>query len=101
MTETLLAFMAFLLFAVSLVLLLFWLPGNLFFLAGISGMAYFTGFQIIPLAVLGAVFVLYLIGEAFELFGAVLGTRVFGASKEAAWGALAGGLLGMMIGFLG
>ena len=75
-------------------MLVFWLPGNLLFVTGLIGLSFATQFSIIPGKILLSVIGLFLLGEAFEWIGAMAGVRVFGASKEAAWGALAGGLIG-------
>ncbi|MCH7505246.1 DUF456 domain-containing protein [PVC group bacterium] len=88
------ALLIWVLFFLGTCMLVFWLPGNLLFVTGLIGLSFATQFSIIPGKILLIVIGLFLLGEAFEWIGAMVGVRVFGASKEAAWGALAGGLIG-------
>lgn len=90
-----------LLFITGMILLVFWLPGNLVLFIGLSLLSLWSDFAVIPLSYVIVFLSLFLVGEALELVGGMLGARVFGASRSAAWGALFGGFVGLGIGALG
>jgi hypothetical protein len=59
--------------------------------------ALLTGFEIITAKVLIALTLLCLAGEVFDYVFVYLGTKIGGASKKAAWGAIMGGLIGAAV----
>ncbi|MDP8233361.1 MAG: DUF456 domain-containing protein [Candidatus Saelkia tenebricola] len=56
--------------------------------------AVLTGFNIISTKVLIALALVYLTGEIFEYVFIILGARISGAGKKAAFGAIIGGIIG-------
>jgi hypothetical protein len=72
--------------------------GTLLIFLGAAFIGYATGFQAITLGILILLFILFLLGELLEYFLVLIGARALGSSRRAAWGALAGGILGLAAG---
>lgn len=72
--------------------------GTLIILIGAVLHSIMTRFQIVSIKSLVIILLLYLVGEFFEYFFIIAGSKKFGASNWAIAGALAGALLGAVIG---
>jgi len=81
----------------GLVLTVFQLPGNWLILAGAVGYAWHGQWSTMPRWVLYAVALMAVAGEAVEFVSSAWLARRVGASRRAAWYALAGGFLGMFV----
>jgi len=73
--------------------------GTLLIFLGALFLSYSTAFEVIPILTLVILFCLFLFGELCEYGLVLLGARSFGSSKRAAWGALAGGVIGFFLSF--
>jgi hypothetical protein len=74
--------------------ILFGIPGTFVILVTAIIYALFTGFNEINLKLLIVLLAIVLLAEVIESLAGMLGSKGFGASKEAMWGALIGGILG-------
>jgi len=77
--------------------------GTLIILIGALLYALATKFTVIGIPTVIILLVCYIVGEAIEYLGIIIGARKFGASNRAIVGALLGGILGAVVGisFLG
>jgi uncharacterized protein YqgC (DUF456 family) len=73
--------------------------GTLLIFLGALFLSYSSAFQVIPIITLVFLFCLFLLGELCEYLLVLWGARSFGSSKRAAWGALAGGVIGFLLSF--
>jgi len=81
--------------AVAVVLTALRLPGTWLIVAGAAIWSWSEEWKVISVGLVLALGGLALIGEAVELSASVLTARSAGASRQAAWGGLVGGILGM------
>ncbi len=81
--------------AAAVVLTAVRLPGTWLIVAGAAVWGWSEEWQRISVAMLAALAGLALVGEAVELSASVFTARHAGASRQAAWGGLVGGILGM------
>jgi uncharacterized protein YqgC (DUF456 family) len=94
------AFILWILFSLLGFVAIFFTPfGTLTILIGSGVYAIMTQFAVISGATFLCLLVIYALGEIWEYLAVALGTKIFGASKRAMWGALGGGLLGAILGF--
>ncbi|WP_037585237.1 DUF456 domain-containing protein [Stenoxybacter acetivorans] len=70
-------------------------PGLPLMFGGTWLLAYATQYQIIGTTTLIVLAVLVIIGSALDYVAGLLGAKFSGASKQALWGALAGGVIGI------
>lgn len=75
------------------------LPGNWLILATAIGMCLAHGGHQPHWGVLPLMLLVLLAAEVIEFLSGMIGARKFGASKTAAWAALAGAMLGGIVGF--
>ena len=87
-----------LIFLVGLVLVPFGLPGLWLMVLALIGYAALVGFEQVGWLTIGAVMVLALVGEAAEAWLGFRLARKYGASNRAGWGALLGGIAGVVLG---
>ena len=81
--------------ALGVVLTAVRLPGVWLIVAGAGIWGWSDGWRQVTVMVFVALVVLAVIGEVVELAASVLTARKAGASRQAAWGGLVGGVLGM------
>src|SRR5206468_9977026 len=82
----------------GLVLVPLGLPGLWIMVAGIVGYGWLTDFRSVGVATIGAALGLAFLGEIVEAWLGFRLARAYGGSRRAAWGALAGGLVGAATG---
>ncbi len=75
--------------------------GTLLIFLGAVFIGLATDFQAINITVLAILLSLFLAGELLEYLLVLIGARSFGATRKAAWGSLAGGLIGLGLGLFG
>jgi len=96
---------AYLTFIVFCIAGLFWSlfsgMGTLLVFLGAVFIGLATDFQAINVSILAILLILFLAGELLEYLLVLVGARSFGATRKAAWGSLAGGVLGFAFGFFG
>lgn len=74
------------------------LPGNWVMFLGAAGLCLWHDGHHPSAWVVGLILIVLLIAEGVEFLGGMLGARAFGASRAAAWAAIAGALVGGLIG---
>ena len=74
--------------------------GTLLVFLGALVIGFATDFEKMTPVVLGVLFGLFLLGEAFEQISALVGAKMLGASKKAALGAVIGGFVGIILGLM-
>lgn len=77
------------------------LPGLPLMLAGFFLAAWANGFADVGALTLTLLSVLTVVGVAVDFVAGLLGAKAYGASREALWGSLIGGVAGMFLGLLG
>jgi uncharacterized protein YqgC (DUF456 family) len=82
----------------AIALNIFSLPGNWLMLLGALLWSWGHGWNAPTPKILVAMLLLLLAAEVIEFLGGVLGARKFGASKTAAWAAIAGAMVGALVG---
>src|SRR5947207_5386405 len=82
----------------GLVLVPLGVPGLWIMVAGIVGYGWLTDFRSVGVATIGAALGLAFLGEIVEAWLGFRLARAYGGSRRAAWGALAGGLVGAATG---
>ena len=96
---------AYLIFVLFCIAGLFWSlfsgMGTLLVFLGAVFIGLVTDFQTINISILAVLFILFLTGELMEYLLVVIGARSFGSTRKAAWGSLAGGILGFTLGLFG
>jgi uncharacterized protein YqgC (DUF456 family) len=74
------------------------LPGNWLMMLAVALLSWSTRWSHPPVAALGVMVLILLIGESIELLGSVVGAQRFGASRSATWAAIGGAIVGALIG---
>ena len=72
------------------------LPGTWLIVIGALGYGWWDHWQRVGLITVAVLVGIALVGEAVELLASVLTARKAGATRQAAWGGLVGGVLGML-----
>ncbi len=72
------------------------LPGTWVIVASALGYGWWNDWQVIGAVTVGVLIGIALLGEVVELTASVLTARKAGASRQAAWGGLIGGIVGML-----
>lgn len=74
------------------------LPGNWVILFAAAALSYYHGGHRPHWGFLVVILVILLAAEAVEFLGGMIGAKTFGASRTASWAAIAGAMLGGLIG---
>jgi uncharacterized protein YqgC (DUF456 family) len=74
------------------------LPGNWLMLLCALLISWYSGWNAPTLGILAFMLLVLLAGELIETMGSLVGAKKFGASTLAAWAAIAGGLVGGILG---
>src|SRR5918999_1146047 len=82
----------------GLVLIPFGLPGLWVIVLGVIGYGWMSDFQTVSATFLGIIIALAVVGEIFESWIGFRFAQRYGGSSRAGWGALAGGLVGAIVG---
>jgi uncharacterized protein YqgC (DUF456 family) len=72
------------------------LPGTWLMVAGALAYGWWASWQGVDAVIVGVITGLAVIGEAVEFFTSAVTTRRAGGTRQAAWGGLLGGILGMV-----
>jgi uncharacterized protein YqgC (DUF456 family) len=82
---------------VAILLTVIRMPGTWLIVVAALIFAWLTGWERMPPAWIGLLAGIALLGEGVELLASVITARRAGATKQAAWGGLIGGFLGMLV----